>query len=74
MDGCRGHLGRNALAESFNVSLKREILQDVACWPEVLICGRELFKWLTRYNTKRRHSWCHYQSSIAYETSYTVML
>ena len=62
----------NALAESFNATLKREILQDAVCWPDELTCRRQLFKWLTRYNTKRRHSWCRYQSPIAYETSYTA--
>jgi transposase len=31
-------------------------------------------KWLTRYNTKRRHSWCRYQSPITYETNYTATL
>ena len=72
--GAVGTSADNALAESFNASLKREILQDAACWPDELTCRRQLFKWLTRYNTKRRHSWCHYQSPIAYETSYTATL
>lgn len=59
----------NAMAESFNASLKREVLQDAACWSDQLTCRREIFRWLTRYNTRRQHSWCHYQSPIAYETS-----
>ena len=54
----------NALAESFNATLKREILQDAACWPDEATCRRQVFRWLTRYNTSRRHSWCRYQSPI----------
>ena len=38
------------------------------CWPDELTCRRQVFRWLTRYNTRRRHSWCRYQSPIAYET------
>jgi hypothetical protein len=37
--------------------MKREVLQDAACWPEELTCRRQVFKWLTRCNTRRRHSW-----------------
>ena len=72
--GSVGTSADNALAESFNATLKREVLQDAACWPDELTCRRQLFKWLTRYNTKRRHSWCRYQSPIAYETRYTATL
>jgi len=72
--GAVGSSADNALAESFNAALKREVLQDSACWADELTCHRQLFKWLTRYNTKRRHTWCRYQSPIAYETSYTATL
>lgn len=44
----------NALAESFNATLKREVLQDAACWPDADTCRREVFRWLVRYNTRRR--------------------
>ena len=64
----------NALAESFNAALKREVLQDERVWPDELACRRQVFRWLTRYNTKRRHSWCRYQSPIDYETGYTATL
>ena len=70
--GAIGSSADNALAESFNATLKREVLQDAACWADELACRRQLFKWLTRYNTKRRHSWCRYQSPIAYETTRTT--
>ena len=81
--GAVGSSADNALAESFNAVLKREVLQrllkrevlqDAACWADELTCRRQVFKWLTRYNTKRRHSWCRYQSPIAYETGYTATL
>ncbi|MCL2728573.1 MAG: IS3 family transposase, partial [Actinomycetia bacterium] len=51
-----------------------EVLQDAACWSDELTCRRQVFKWLTRYNTKRRHSWCRYQSPADYETGYTATL
>ena len=72
--GAVGTSADNALAESFNAALKREVLQDAACWADELACRRQVFRWLTRYNTKRRHSWCRYQSPIAYETSSTATL
>ena len=72
--GAVGTSADNALAESFNATLKREVLQDADCWPDEHTCRRQLFKWLTRYNTKRRHSWCRYQSPIAYENNYTATL
>jgi transposase InsO family protein len=67
--GAVGSSADNALAESFNAALKREVLQDERTWPDELACRRQVFKWLVRYNTKRRHSWCHYQSPITYETT-----
>jgi transposase InsO family protein len=57
----------NALAESFNASLKREVLQDNTSWPDEQTCRREVFRWLTRYNLKRRHSYCRYLSPANYE-------
>ena len=65
--GAVGSSADNALAESFNATLKREVLQDAACWTDRLTCRRQLFKWLTRYNTRRRHSWCGYLSPSTYE-------
>jgi transposase InsO family protein len=65
--GAVGSSADNALAESFNATLKREILQDAACWPDQATCRRQVFKWLVRYNTRRRHSWCGYLSPSTYE-------
>ena len=53
---------------------KREVLRDAACFTDELSCRRKMFRWLTRYNTKRRHSWCRYLSPNAYERAYTAML
>jgi transposase InsO family protein len=72
--GAVGTSADNALAESFNAALKREVLQDTACWADELACRRQVFRWLTRYNTKRRHSWCAYQSPNTYEKSSTATL
>jgi transposase InsO family protein len=68
--GAVGSSADNALAESFNATAKREILQDAATWPDQATCRRQLFAWLTRYNTRRRHSWCRYLSPTAYETAH----
>lgn len=65
--GAIGSSADNALAESFNATLKREVLQDAACWPDESTCRRRVFRWLVRYNTRRRHSWCGYLSPSTYE-------
>jgi len=72
--GAVGTSADNALAESFNAALKREVLQDAACWSDEVTCRRQVFAWVTRYNTKRRHSWCGYKTPNAYEADYTATL
>ena len=62
-----GSSADNALAESFNATMKREVLQDAACWTDELTCRRQVFRWLVRYNTRRRHTWCGYLSQSTYE-------
>ena len=57
----------NALAESFNATMKREVLAGRAAWPDVVTCRREVFAWVTRYNTRRRHSACGYLAPATYE-------
>lgn len=49
----------NALAESFNAALKREVLRDRKVFDNPVICRQEVFRWCMRYNTRRRHSWCN---------------
>ncbi|SFO46886.1 Integrase core domain-containing protein, partial [Pseudonocardia ammonioxydans] len=70
--GAVGSSADNALAESFNATLKREVLQDNAFWPDQATCRRQLFRWLTRYNTRRRHSYCRYQTPNTYEADFAA--
>ncbi len=70
--GAIGSSADNALAESFNATLKREVLQDAHTWLDEATCRREVFRWIIRYNTRRRHSWCRYQSPSTYENTYTA--
>jgi transposase InsO family protein len=72
--GAVGTSADNSLAESFNATLKREVLQDESTWPDEATCRRQVFRWLVRYNTRRRHSWCRYQPPTAYETHYAATL
>lgn len=66
-----GSSADNALAESFNASLKREVLQDRSNWPDGGTCRRQVFRWLVRYNNRRRHSRCRYFSPASYEHNHT---
>ena len=72
--GAVGTSADSALAESFNASLKRETLQGGHAWPDPATCRREVFRWVTRYNTRRRHSWCGQQAPIIYEQRHTATL
>lgn len=45
--GAVGTSADNSLAESFNASLKREVLQDEAVFASQLVCRREVFRWCT---------------------------
>lgn len=65
--GAIGTSADNALAESFNAALKREVLQDAKAFMNQLICRRDVFRWCTRYNTVRRHSWCTYLAPAVFE-------
>ena len=65
-----GSSADNALAESFNATMKREVLQDAACWTDELTCRRQVFRWLVRYNTRRRHTWCGYLSPSTYDLAH----
>ena len=67
-----GSSADNALAESFNATFKREVLQDRSCWADAASCRREVFRWLVRYNIKRRHSRCRHSSPATYERTLTT--
>lgn len=66
--GVVGASADNALAESFNASLKRETLQGASGWESARAARLAVFRWVTRYNTRRRHSYCHYLSPAEYES------
>ncbi len=40
-----------ALAESFNATLKREVLRDRKVFDNPIACRQEVFRWCMRYNT-----------------------
>ncbi|TVU79651.1 DDE-type integrase/transposase/recombinase, partial [Corynebacterium aurimucosum] len=65
--GAVGTSADNALAESFNASLKREVLRDRKVFDNPIICRQEVFRWCMRYNTRRRHSWCNLLAPDAFE-------
>jgi transposase InsO family protein len=72
--GAVGTSADNALAESFNATLKRELLQGAHAWPDAPTCRRDVFRWTNRYNTRRRHSFCGQQAPIIYEQQHTATL
>jgi len=68
--GTVGSSADNAMAESFNATLKRETLAGAAGWPDPATARRAVFAWITRYNTRRRHSWCGQLSPTTYENTH----
>lgn len=72
--GAVGTSADNALAEAFNATLKRELLAGAATWPDAPTCRRAVFRWVTRYNTRRRHSYCGNLSPNTYENRYATTL
>ncbi|WP_307168101.1 IS3 family transposase [Streptomyces sp. B3I7] len=64
-----GSSADNALAESFNATFKRETLQGRKRWSSEREARLDAFRWLHRYNTRRRHSRLGQRSPIAYETA-----
>jgi transposase InsO family protein len=70
--GAVGSSADNALAESFNATLKRETLRGAARWATARDARLAVFQWIVKYNTRRRHSSCSYLSPIAYENTFTA--
>ncbi|RMB64832.1 hypothetical protein D9542_11530 [Corynebacterium macginleyi] len=64
----------NALAESFNATLKREVLRDRKVFDNPISCRQEVFRWCMRYNTRRRHSWCNLVAPDVFETKTSAIL
>ena len=65
--GAVGTSADNAACESFHASLKRETLQGARDYGDADTCRRTAFAWLTRYNTRRRHSANGHLSPNEYE-------
>ncbi len=65
--GAVGSSADNAACESFHASLKRETLQGARDYGGPATCRRTVFAWLTRYNTRRRHSANGHLSPNEYE-------
>jgi transposase InsO family protein len=64
-----GSSADNALAESFNATFKRETLQGRNHWADEREARLDAFRWLHRYNVRRRHSRLGHRSPIAYENA-----
>ncbi|GAA3761325.1 hypothetical protein GCM10023082_64170 [Streptomyces tremellae] len=64
-----GSSADNALAESFNAALKRETRQGRKHWSSEREAHLDAFRWLHRYNTRRRHSRPGQHSPIAHEAA-----
>lgn len=54
--GAVGASADNAAAESLNATMKRETLQGRKRWNGASEARLGIFRWATRYNTRRRHS------------------
>jgi len=72
--GAIGSSADNALAESFNATLKREILAGTTTFPDQATAYRAVFRWAVRYNTRRRHSAIGNISPNTYETTITATI
>jgi transposase InsO family protein len=62
-----GSSADNALAESFNATLKREVLQGRRTFTNTFEAHFQVESWISDYNTVRRHSSLGYRSPIDYE-------
>ncbi|CAM5404939.1 hypothetical protein GCM10010329_81620 [Streptomyces spiroverticillatus] len=65
--GAVGASADNAACESFHAALKRETLQGAHDYGDTTTCRRTVIAWLTRYNTRRRHSTNGHLSPDEYE-------
>ncbi|WP_405728568.1 IS3 family transposase [Streptomyces sp. NBC_01537] len=68
--GAVGSSTDNAAAESFDVSFKRETLKGRKGWSNEREARLDAFRWLSRYNTRRRHSRLGQRSPITFENAF----
>ncbi|MFE2710379.1 IS3 family transposase [Streptomyces mirabilis] len=71
--GAVGTSADNATAESLNATMKRETLQGRKRWNGAREARLAVFRWATRYNTRRRHSRLGQISPITYEQRSTTL-
>jgi transposase InsO family protein len=71
--GAVGTSADNAACESFHASLKRETLRGAHGYDGARSCRLTVFRWLTRYNTRRRHSANGQLSPVDYERRHQQM-
>ncbi|GAA1005432.1 IS3 family transposase [Streptomyces rhizosphaericus] len=71
--GAVGTSADNAAAESLNATMKREMLQGRKRWNGAREARLAVFRWATRYNTRRRHSRLGQISPITYEQRSTTL-
>ena len=69
-----GSSADSALAESFNATLKRELLEGRLTFSDQATAYRAVFRWASRYNTRRRHSAIGNISPNAYEATRSAPL
>ena len=72
--GAVGTSADNALAESFNATLKREVLRDRKLFESPISCRQEVFRWCMGYNTRRCHSWCNLVAPDVFEAETSATL
>lgn len=72
--GAVGSSADNAAAEALNATLKRETLQGAHRFASARHARLTVFRWITRYNTRRRHSTLGHISPITYEQQTTRVL
>ncbi|MFF4836957.1 IS3 family transposase [Streptomyces sp. NPDC001315] len=71
--GAVGTSADNAAAESLNATMKRETLQGRKRWNGAREARLAVFRWATRYNTRRRHSGLGQISPTTYEQRSTTL-
>ncbi|GAA2467237.1 IS3 family transposase [Streptomyces mauvecolor] len=72
--GAVGTSADNAAAESLNATMKRETLQGRKQWNGAREARLAVFRWATRYNTRRRHSGLGQISPNTYEQRSTTVM